>query len=291
VREPLLTGTETSVPLDLPPNVLALSPDGLSAAVGHANAVSIVDLSLGTAGAPLAVSGDVADLALGAIRAWVVPRTAAWSDRARILSAPLDGGAEAWVTSVFTGPAKVKLRPGTSSLYVAGSGSSSTLEHYNVSGTTPVLVNSAGTYGSASCGDLWFSQAGTRLYTRCGAVYLASSSWTEDLTAAGTLNRPSSYYFNIRHMADSTAAGQLSAITSAEGGYSSSTDDQVLRRWSAVDLTSVDVAPLPTKTVGVNVYRWGGRFVFYRADGSARYVLLQLDPAAGALDDFGWVTF
>jgi chitinase len=155
-----------------------------------------------------------------------------------------------------------------------------------------VLVNSGGTYSTSSCGDLWFSQAGTRLFTRCGAVYLASSSWTEDLTVAGTLNRSGSYSFSIRHLADSTSAGRLSAITSPDSGYSySSVDDQVLRSWSATDLTALEVAPLPSEPVGGTPYRWAGRFVFYRADGSVRYVLLQLDPAAGLLQDFGWVTF
>jgi hypothetical protein len=240
----------------------------------------------------VAVSGDVADLALGASRvAWVIPRPMATGDKARILSEPLDGGTETWVTSAMTAPARMKLRPGATSLYVAGGAYSNSVENYSVSGSTPVLVNSAGGYSSSSCGDLWFSQAGTRLFTRCGAVYLASSSWTDDLTSAGTLNRLGSYYFSVRHLADSTAAGQLSAITSADSNYYSSTDDQLLRRWSASDLAPMDAAPLPSETVGGSVYRWGGRFVFYRADGSARYVLLQLDPASGALDDFGWVTF
>jgi chitinase len=286
------TGTETVVPLALAPNSLALAPDGLSAAVGHTGAVTSVDLSLETAEAPVVVSGDVADLALGSSRvAWIVPRPAASSDRARVMAEPLDGGTETWVTSAVTGTAKAKLRPSATELYVAGGGYSSLVEHYNVSGATPVLVNSASSYGSSSCGDLWFSQAGTRLFTRCGTVYLVSSSWTEDLTVAGSLNRPTSYSFAIRHLSDSTAAGQLSAITSADTASYSSTDDQALRSWSAADLTSVDVAPLPTETVGGTAYHWGGRFVFYRSDGSARYVLLQLDPASGVLEDFGWVTF
>jgi len=39
------------------------------------------------------------------------------------------------------------------------------------------------------------------------------------------------------------------------------------------------------------VSRWQGRFVFYRSDGSVRYVVLQVDPTSGAASDFGFVTF
>jgi hypothetical protein len=36
---------------------------------------------------------------------------------------------------------------------------------------------------------------------------------------------------------------------------------------------------------------WHGRFVFYRSDGTERYVVLQLDPGAAATYDWGIVTF
>jgi hypothetical protein len=34
-----------------------------------------------------------------------------------------------------------------------------------------------------------------------------------------------------------------------------------------------------------------GRFVFYRSDGSERYVVMQLDQAAAVVQDFGIATY
>jgi hypothetical protein len=288
------TGVETQVALTLAPSALALSPDGLSAVVGHAGAVTSIDLSAGTAEPPVVVSFDVAGLVLGGGRvAWAVPRVLSSSERAHLVAVSLDGAPEASVATGFLGPSRVRLRPGTTDLYLAGvgtSGYSATVEHYTVSGVTPVLATALGGYSYSSCGDLWFSQAGTRLFTSCGPIYLASSSWTEDLTSAGALTSSAGYGFQARHLSDSTAAGTLSAITTPDGYYGSGSDS-TLRRWSAADLTQLEVALLPSELVHATSYRWGGRYVFYRSDGSARYVLLQLDPASGVLQDFGWVTY
>ena len=131
------------------------------------------------------------------------------------------------------------------------------------------------------------------LFSGCGNVYLASSAWSEDLTAAGNLTRIQYGYLSIHHLDDSTAAGELSAFTGSDSGYYAygTTNDQVLRRWTAADLTQREALPLPTATVGGQPYRWAGRYVFYRSDGTARFELLQLDPMAGVVDDFGWTEF
>jgi chitinase len=287
------TGIETQVALTLAPSALALSPDGRSAAVGHARAVTSVNLSAGTAEPPVAVSFDVADLVLGSGRvAWAVPRVLSVNERAHLVAVSLDGAPEVSIATGFLGATKVQLRPGTAELYLAGwgaSGYSATVEHYSLSGVTPVLASSVGR-NLSFCGDLWFSQAGTRLFTSCGPVYLASSSLSEDLTSAGTLSNSGIYGLVARHLSDSTAAGQLSAITTGGDIYSTGSD-AALRRWSATGLTQLEVTIFPSELVGTTSYRWGGRFVFYRSDGSARYVLLQFDPASGVLQDFGWVTY
>ncbi|HET9753210.1 MAG TPA: hypothetical protein VFP52_09615, partial [Myxococcales bacterium] len=68
-------------------------------------------------------------------------------------------------------------------------------------------------------------------------------------------------------------------------------DDQALRRWDSNGLTQLDSVPFPAETVGAASFKWSGRFVFYRSDGSERYVVLQLDPAAAVLQDFGVAIF
>ena len=80
-------------------------------------------------------------------------------------------------------------------------------------------------------------------------------------------------------------------MASVDSSFFGSADDRTLRRWTSDGLVQLESAPLPSERVGAASFSWNGRFVFYRSDGSERYVVLQLDPAAGVLQDFGMVTF
>lgn len=288
------THVETLVALDLPPSSVSVGPDGLFAAVGHTNAVSYVNLQTRAVEKVLPVAGDIVDVALADGRAYAVPRVV--GDRARILSVRLDTGAETWGTSNQTGTLRVKLNEASAALYAAGASSTSSgVERFDVSAGTPVLAGSAEyIYGTGACGDLWPSEAGTRVFTRCGTVYRASTSWIEDLRSAGTLvPSPNAWSASVfaRCVVDSTAAGEISAITrTAEPAYSSA-DDEVLRRYEAAALGLRETALFPSEILNGTSFRWRGRYVFYRSDGSERYVVLQLDPASGALLDFGVATF
>jgi hypothetical protein len=145
----------------------------------------------------------------------------------------------------------------------------------------------------ATCGDLWLSEsAPSRLFTRCGTAFTVSNQST-DLSAAGALARAQNVSLQLRHLSDSTAAGEISAIASADDVfYYPPMDDRTLRRWAASTLLARDSVPFPTETVGTTVSRWQGRFVFYRSDGTERYVLVQLvDQMSGTASDYGFVTF
>jgi hypothetical protein len=95
----------------------------------------------------------------------------------------------------------------------------------------------------------------------------------------------------LRHLSDSTAAGEISAVASADEFFFPASDDRTLRRWTADGLIAREAVSFPAEVIGTASFRWQGRFVFYRSDGSERYVLMQLDPTAGALQDFGFVIF
>ena len=94
-----------------------------------------------------------------------------------------------------------------------------------------------------------------------------------------------------RHVSDSSAAGEISAITRGDVQGYSWTDDDVLRRYEAAALGLRETAPFPSELVNGTSYGWRGRYVFYRSDGTERYVIAQLDPASSTLLDFGLATF
>jgi hypothetical protein len=284
------TFAETEIPLSLAPSSVSVGADGLRAAVGHTNAISIVDL-VTRAVQTVAVTADVADVALAG-NGWVyaVPRSTG-GEKARIVAVRLDTGLQISGMSNQAGTVRIKVRPGDAALYAAG-GSYSTVERYDITAGAPVLAGSASDGYYSGCGDLWLSEAGTRIFTRCGSAYRASSAWSEDLAFAGSLRSGVSTYtsFAARHVSDSTAGGELSAITGSYDEYYSY-DDLALRRYQSDSLGLLEVAPFPSELVNGTAFRWRGRYVFYRSDGTERYVIAQLDPDSGALFDFGVATF
>jgi chitinase len=287
------THAETTIALSMPPAAVSVSPDGLRAAVGHTNWISIVDLQT-RAVETVAVIADVADLALaGNGWAYAVPRSPGTSEKARVVAVRLDTGVQTYATSNQTGIVRIKVRPGDSALYVAAA-SYSTVERFDITAGVPVLGGSVSAgYSYGGCGDLWLSEAGARIFTRCGSVYRASSAWSEDLSFAGSLRAGASGSASLlaRHLSDSTEANEISAITRSDSTDYSYEDDEVLQRYEAASLGLLETAPFPSELVNGAPFPWRGRYVFYRSDGSERYVILQLDPASGALLDFGVATF
>jgi chitinase len=274
----LLTATPTSV---------SVSPNGLFAAVGHLNAVSYVDLTKAAA-TVVPVNGNAAEVAL-ADDGYAYAFSAGTDNRIRVFAVSTATGAETDAISDLTGLPSARFRPGAPSLYVAG-GYSSAVERYDVSAHVPVLasISSSSSYGCG--GGLWFTAAGDRVITRCGTVLRASISPVDDLTYFGTLAASSYAWMYLRHAADSTAAGEISCIATSDSSYSSN-DDRTLRRYAADGLALREMALFPVETLAGSPYHWYGRFVFYRSDGSERYVVMQLDQAAAAVQDFGIATY
>lgn len=285
---------ETSVPLSLPPSSVSVGPDGKFAAVGHVNAISYVDLIGAAVQQVLPVSADVSGVALGDNNYIYAMSRSGQYERIRFIAVPSGGGGpQPSTTSALYGAAAAKFRRLAGTLYLTGNGSNAAIEEYVISGGTPYLAAPSGAASLNSCGDLWFSQDAARLFTRCAAVLSASSSPAFDLLAAGVLQRPGNAALILRHLDESAAAGEISAVSSEDLAYSccGQADDRTIRRWSAEGLGAREALPFPGETVAGTFRSWYGRFVFYRSDGSERYVVLQLDPLAGALHDFGIVTY
>jgi len=278
------THAETTVALSAAPTSVSVSPNGLSAAVGHANAVTFVDLSSSTPVATLfALNGTATGVAV-TDDGYVYAASSTSAGRVQILSLATATDAETDALSTVGGPsATVRVRPGAPALYLSGSYGG--LEGYDLSSHVPVLVSvSSGSWCSGS--SFWTTSAGDRLITRCGTVLRASSSPVDDLTSVGALTTVT-YSTYLRHASDSTARGELSCI--ASGDPYSYYDDRTLRRFSAADLSPRETAVFPVDPSGPTP--WRGRYVFYRSDGTERYVVMQLDPSVSGQQAFGIATF
>jgi PKD repeat protein len=277
--------TEKKVLLPLAATAVSVSPDGLFAAVGHNAYVSYVDLTAGTLVKSLPVTADVGDVVLaGNGYAYVFPRVDQWVTLHSVLIAT---GAESTASTIRAGT-RARLHPGGVAMYGANNGlSPSDIEKYSIaSGTASYLYDSPYHGDYAMCGNLWFSEDGARIFTACGNVFRATSTQATDMTYAGALEATT----GVRHLAESTAAGEVVAVPSVSY-FGSGHEDESILVFAADFLTqkpSVAVSPFIT---AAGSFAGHGRFVFWSADASRRYALVQADATSAMLKDFAVLAF
>lgn len=277
--------TEKKVLLPLTPTAVSVSPDGLTAAVGHNAYVTHVDLSAGTIIKTWPVTCDVFDVVLaGNGYAYAMPRIDQW---VTLHSLNLSTGVETTSGTVRAGT-RARLHPGGEAIYGANNGlSPSDIEKYSITGGTGTVLYDSPYHGDyAMCGDVWPSEDGARLFTACGNVFRATSTRATDMTYAGALEATTA----VRHLADSAAAGEVLAVP-AVGYYGNPGDDTSIRVFAADFLTRRPSVPVSPFLAPSGAFAGHGRFVFYGADGTRRWALVQADPTSAMLKDFAVLGF
>lgn len=281
-----LTNVDTSVALNLAPTSVSVSPDGLFAAVGHNAWISYVDLSAGALVKTIPVTADVLDLVLaGNGYVYAFPRIDQW---VQIHGVNIATGAETLSTgmSIYAGT-KAKLHPGGTSIYGAWNGlSPSDIEKYDISAGTPVYLYNSPYHGDYSmCGDLWMSEDGLRIFTKCGNVFNATNLQSTDMVYGGALQNLSL----IRHLSHSSATAKIVAIP--DNSWNTTNSDNEVRVFGYDFLTFEQSIKLPNFVVGNAQYPGHGRFVFHSSSGAGYFVVLQAEAGSGMLYDYGVVTY
>lgn len=274
------TQVDRTVNLPLTPTCVSVGPSGLFAAVGHDGWISYVDLTAGALVKTMAVSTDVFDIVLaGNGFVYAFPRRDQWETIRCIEIATevetLSGG-----FSIRAGT-RAKLHPDGTSIYGANNGlSPSDIEKYDISGGTAAYLYDSPYHGDfAMCGDLWISEDGLRLFTRCGNTFRTSDLRSEDMIYTGSLGN----LLRVQHLDHSTLANQVAALRMEK--------DTELQLYDATFLALLDFIPLPNFLVSDNVFPGHGKFVFYSGDGSQIFTILQADASSGLLFGFGIVTY
>jgi len=178
-----------TIPLDRRPTSLDVSADGATAIVGHDAAVTSVDLTAAQVKTVHVVNVDVLDVILGQNkeRAYLLPKRDQWANLSQV---DLTSGVNQNGTgrSIYAGTVG-KLHPSGKSIYAANNGlSPSDIEKYDVSGAVISYLYDSPYHGDYSmCGNLWFSEAGDRIYTRCGNIFSAAEDKAKDMLYIGKL--------------------------------------------------------------------------------------------------------
>ncbi len=276
-----------SLALSVVPTTVALSLDGQFAAVGHDGWISYVQLSPLTLVKTLPVSCDVIDLVLstnGYVHAF--PRINQWT---KIRTLNLTTGLETMSSgSSINAGTVAKLHPSGTVAYGANNGlSPSDIEKYSLANGTAVRLYDSPYHGDhPMCGDLWITDIGDRIFTRCGNVFRSSTTQSMDMVYAGSLAGMSL----VEHLDHSTTAGKVVAIS--ENGFSSTVQaDTKVRLYEDAFLGFLSEVTLPKFMIGTASHATHGRFVFFNSTGTAHFVLVQVDPTANAQLDWGVVSY
>lgn len=292
------TGDDRQVPLPFAPNSVSLSPAGDRAAVGHDGGhVSVVGLGPPALLATYPARGDVLDVVLTPDWVYEFPRPGGLSELYAIELAT--GSLERTVTLAIDGDSRATLDSTGASLYV---GSTGQLLKIDISQRPPAYLRRrlASSPPFGICGDIWPSQDGLRIFTRCGGVYRSSTDPLIDLTVEGRLDGIGP----VRDLTDSTAAGRIAAIPGIPdydgfgfavipgGGWNGDrTADTRVKLYDTRTLGFQQDVALPPFTLGAMNAPARGRFVFFNRLGTRMYVIVESDPSAGLVNGFGIVSF
>jgi hypothetical protein len=295
------TGTDEQVPLPFAPKSVSIGPAGDRAAVGHdGGRVSLIDLRAVRFLQTYAASGDVLETVLASDFVYAIPWGTGSAEMAEIALAT---GQRTPATRGVTGDARAKLDASGTALYVASNWlSPGYLFRFDVSQHPARYLRRALLWSATPeiCGDLWMSEDGSRIFTRCGGVFRSSTDPAVDMTAEGRL----AGLANVRHLSDSTRAGMIAAIPGIPdydgfgfavipgGGWDGDVlGDTRVRLFDPANLSSRGALSLPAFVLGASSHPARARFVFFNRLGTRLHVIVEADRASGLVNGFGVVSF
>jgi hypothetical protein len=291
----VMTGTEASMPLAQQPTSVSISPDGLTAAVGHESLVSIVDLAqVGQPNAAdpllLNVSATVFDIVLdGRGRVHAIPDTP--DQRDNIHTIDISTGTELLsnlTPGLMFGHTYGRLHPSGSHMFVGNQFvSPANIDKWDVTGASAEWINNASfdMVYSGACGNIWFNESGARVYSQCGHVFDTDGPQNMYLPQFGRLilSGPelTQDAYTIAWMDQFAARNEIALIeTNAFWCNFPVFGITCYHRFGIFDsdlLTRHTIHALTPVTVNGTLHAQHGLFVFYKSDGTSKFLLSRLD--------------
>lgn len=259
------------------PICVSVSSDGTTAVVGHRGSVSAIELASMTQTASWPCVGSMADVIHGGNGiAYILPHSSS-----QLQAIDLSTGASSSTTGSLSGWWLLgRLRPGTTKLYVADTGTSpDNLECFDVSSNPAQLLRPSPYWGDHPFGgNIWFNDQGSRFIAASGNVFRAGDGVDTDMTYVGHIPSATGSIYWADH--GGNGVGQFVVIPTAAR--------------TRIDLVNVDFLDaagsksIPTLPVRGGPISALGRWVFLSQDGQTAYVVVQADT--GLMDDFGIAT-
>jgi hypothetical protein len=285
------TKTIQSIPLNLPPVCVSVSPDGKYAAVGHDGKVTHVSLASLQILNVFNVSAIPSDIVIAPNNfAYVFPEGNGWCN---IHCIDLASGTESLSTGYdINEGTKAKLHPSGIFIYGADNNvSPSDFEKYDISGGTAHYLYDSPYHGDYDFGgDIWIADDGNRLFARSRNVFLARTDQSLDMTYNGKLT--GERYLKTLDM--SSASKRIYAVQMNNDIWNPQPSKEVIG-YESDYLNYLGTYPLPqilAPTGGGNgaLFDSYGYWGFFNSTGMKYFAVVKADVAAGAQDDWGVVT-
>ena len=273
------SGTEKSIALDKAPTSIALSPDGRKVAVGQSAMVSIIDLADIADTSPtvreVPVASDVWDLVLDA-QDDVQAFSGSYLDNNFYTVDMVSGTTTPRAPPVYA-KTRARLHPAGDRMYLIDTQiSPQNIHRWSIADGVPTSVGQAPYRGDwPMCGNLWFTEAGDRIYTACGNTFTSSADITQDMLHVGQLpvTEVGTSWPNIVWLDDSSTAAEVAYLDAGHcGGIDGQDCDTLLRVSEDVHDTQRFAWWLPPVFVDGDYHVQHGLFVFHAADDTLRMV-------------------
>ena len=194
---------EQTVALIMPPLCVSVSPDGSHAAVGHHGWVSYVNLQTAVVENVFQVITDVHHVLLaGNAYIYLFPARD-WSD---IYSLQISSGTVTATSAIYNGRVP-RLYYEDNSMYVGGNWFSKWDISKGVAKVATFFIN------FNTCGNLWLTEDGRRLFTACATAYTTGDIPAQDARYNGTLSNATNLV-----SADESSQQHLTAVIPKSNG-------------------------------------------------------------------------
>lgn len=284
------SGKTETISLVYTPNCISVSQDGKTAAIGHDAHVTYVNLSNKSIINTYDVSCSAIDIVLGNNKwAYVFPERDQWTYIRSLNMNTAEGSESSESLSEIYAGTKGKLHPSGKFIYGADNGvSPSDVEKYNIqNGTLEYLYDSPYHGNYDMDGNLWFSEDGTRIFTRGKTVLKTSENRNQDMIYNGAINTKSNA--KIEWLDHSSIKKNLYLVLSEGDSWTNKKtpfiyvyDSSNLNYKSKIDLEKYLV---PNSNGGATYYNAEPYFAFSNSKGNTLFVLTK---ATGAGLDKEW---
>lgn len=141
----------------------------------------------------------------------------------------------------------------------------------------------AAAYSSRLGGNIWLSEDGTRLINSSGNVFFTSTIPAQDLQPDGSLSGATT----LDWAAESQIQQQTAILTDAAGGTAS---NALLQIYADQGLLLKGQTAMPGFSNNGTTYASHGKYLFWNADASKLFAIIEADSTSGLLSDYAVYT-